>query len=42
MLKQENINEFLDDMREIMTYQESSEFVSRRIARTENTKITFP
>ena len=41
VLREENITEFLDDMREIMTYQESSEFVSRRIARTENTNITL-
>ena len=42
VLKQENITEFLYDMREIMTYQESSEFVSRRVAQTENTNITMP
>ena len=42
VLKEENITEFLDDMREIMTYQESSEFVNRRVARTENTNITMP
>ena len=42
VLKQENITEFLDDMREIMTYQESSECVSRRVAQTENTNITMP
>ena len=42
VLKQENITEFLDDMREIMTYQESSEFVNRRVAQTENTNITIP
>jgi len=32
VLREENITEFLDDMREIMTYQESSEFVNRRVA----------
>ena len=42
VLREENITEFLDDMREIMTYQESSEFVSRKVARTENTNITMP
>ena len=42
VLREENITEFLDDMREIMTYQESSEFVSRKVARTENTNITLP
>tara|TARA_B100000131_G_scaffold172316_1_gene166501 strand:- start:30 stop:677 length:648 start_codon:yes stop_codon:yes gene_type:complete len=42
VLKQENITEFLDDMREIMTYQQSSEFVNRRVAQTENTNITIP
>ena len=33
---------FLNDMREIMTYQESSEFVTSRVAQTENTNITLP
>ena len=41
VLRDENITEFLDDMREIMTYQESSEFVNRRVARTENTNVTL-
>jgi len=41
VLREENITEFLDDMREIMTYQESSEFVNRRVAQTENTNITL-
>ena len=41
VLRQEYITEFLDDMREIMTYQESSEFVNRRVAQTENTNITL-
>ena len=41
VLREENITEFLDDMREIMTYQESSEFVNRRVARTENTNVTL-
>ncbi len=42
VLREENITEFLDDMREIMTYQESSEFVTSRVAQTENTNITLP
>jgi len=41
VLREENITEFLDDMREIMTYQESSEFVTSRVAQTENTNITL-
>ena len=42
VLREENITEFLDDMREIMTYQESSEYVSRRVPQTENTNKTMP
>ena len=42
VLREENITEFLEDMREIMTYQESSEFVTSRVAQTENTNITMP
>ena len=42
VLRQENLSEFLDDMREIMTYSSSSETINSRIARTENTNITMP
>ena len=42
VLREENITEFLDDMRELMTYDESSEFIDERTAQTENTNITLP
>ena len=42
VLRQENLSEFLDDMREIMTYSSSSETINSRVAQTENTNITIP
>ena len=42
VLREEYLQEFISDMREIMTYNESSEFVNERTAQTENTNITLP
>ena len=42
VLREEYLNEFLNDMREIMTYDESSEFVDENTIQTENTNITMP
>ncbi len=42
VLRQENLSEFIDDMREIMTYSSSSETINSRVAQTENTNITMP
>ena len=42
VLREEYITEFLDDMRDIMTYAESSEFIDARTAQTENIYITLP
>ena len=42
VLRQENLSEFIDDMREIMTYSSSSETINSRVAQTENTNITIP
>ena len=42
ILREENLQDFLDDMRNIMTYQESSEYVNDITIRTENTNITLP
>jgi hypothetical protein len=42
ILKEENLQEFLDDMRSIMTYAESSEYLDKRTIQTENTNITLP
>ena len=42
VLREEYLQEFINDMREIMTYDESSEFVNERTIQTENTNITLP
>ena len=41
VLREEYLQEFISDMREIMTYNESSEFVNERTIQTENTNITL-
>ena len=41
VLREEYLQQFLNDMRELMTYDESSEFNDQRTAQTENTNITF-
>jgi len=42
VLKEEYLQQFLSDMRQIMTYNESSEYVNERTLQTENTNITMP
>ncbi len=42
ILKEGYLQQFLNDIREIMTYDESSEFIDERTAQTENTNITLP
>ena len=42
VLREEYLQQFLNDMRELMTYDESSEFIDERTAQTENTNITMP
>ena len=42
ILREEYLQQFLNDMREIMTYAESSEFLDERTIQTENTNITLP
>ena len=42
VLREEYLSQFLDDMREIMTYTKSSEYMGARMIRTENTNITMP
>ncbi len=42
ILREEFLQDFLDDMRNLMTYDESSEFIDERTAQTENTNITMP
>jgi len=41
ILREEYLQEFLNDMREIMTYKKSSEFVNGKTIQTENTNITL-
>ena len=41
VLREEYIQEFLNDMREIMTYKKSSEFIDSKTIQTENTNITL-
>ena len=41
VLREEYLQEFISDMRQIMTYNESSEFVNERTIQTENTNITL-
>jgi len=42
ILREEFLQDFLDDMRNLMTYDESSEFIDERTIQTENTNITMP
>jgi len=42
VLREEYLQQFLDDMRTIMTYAESSEYLDKNTIRTENTNITMP
>ena len=41
LLKQGYLQQFLNDMREIMTYGLSSQYVNESLIRTENTKVTI-
>ena len=41
ILREENLQDFLDDMRNIMTYQESSEYLDDVTIQTENSNITL-
>ena len=42
LLRRMYLQQFLNDMRKIMVYQRSSQRVTDRLARTENTKVTMP
>ena len=42
LLRRGYLQQFLNDMREIMTYGLSSEFVNESLIRTDNTKVTIP
>lgn len=42
LLRRGYLQQFLNDMREIMIYDKSSEYVSEEVIRTENTRVTIP
>ena len=42
VIREEYLQQFLDDIRNIMTYDESSEFIDDKTIRAENTNITLP
>ena len=42
ILRRMYLQEFLNNMREIMIYQQSSQRINDKLAKTENTKVTMP
>ena len=42
ILRGEYLQQFLNDMRQIMIYDQSSQRVDNKLARTENTRVTIP
>ena len=42
VLREEYLQEFLNDMRQMMTYNKSSEYINSKTIQTENTNITLP
>ena len=42
LLRRGYLQQFLNDMREIMIYDRSSQYVTEDLARTENTRVTIP
>ena len=42
ILREDYLSQFVEDMKALMTYTKSSEYISRRVIRTENTNITLP
>ena len=42
VLREEYLQEFLSDMRDLMIYNESSEYLNDKVIQTENTNITMP
>lgn len=42
LLKQEYLQQFLNDMRQIMLYDRSSQYIDESLIRTENTRVTLP
>ncbi len=42
ILKEEYLTQFLDDMKDIMTYSRSSEYLDENTIQTQNTNVTLP
>lgn len=42
VLKKEYLQQFLNDMRSIMTYDKSSQYVDKKLIRTANTRVVLP
>ena len=42
LLKTEYLQQYLNDMRTIMYYEKSSQYVDKKLIRTENTRVTIP
>ena len=42
ILRKEYLNQFVDDMKSLMTYSNSSEYLDENLIQTENTNITLP
>tara|TARA_B100001989_G_scaffold251252_1_gene230059 strand:+ start:831 stop:1478 length:648 start_codon:yes stop_codon:yes gene_type:complete len=42
ILRTEYLNEFINDMKSIMTYSKSSEYINEFVIKSENTNITMP
>ena len=42
ILREIYLQEFLNNMRDIMIYQQSSQRINDKLAKTENTKVTMP
>jgi hypothetical protein len=42
LLRREYLQQFLNDMRQIMLYDRSSQYVTEDLARTKNTRVTIP
>jgi hypothetical protein len=42
LLRTEYLQQYLNDMRKIMYYEKSSQYVDKKLIRTENTRITMP
>ncbi len=42
LLRTEYLQQYLNDMRKIMYYEKSSQYINKKLIRTENTRVTMP